>query len=285
MTVNESAGVTCDYEEYAAHEGINATSLKAGAVSMKKMRYAMTNDDDTVSPVMRMGKWIHGAVLEPVEFFKTVKHFDGPTRKAKGYKAFCEENDGAEILVGDELAHLSQLSASVHSNPHAHSLIERSRHEVALYWTDEMYGAGKARLDGMGSGVVELKSTKSDLTTRGFERLCYNMGYHIQFGWYALGMKRVCELDQLPPVHVIALKQNEDMDCRVFRVSDGLLDLGIEEATNIAKAYHVAELMGSFPGVSDEIDLLEPPMWARGGEAWSPEESAKESNNKKGESQ
>jgi len=88
------------------------------------------------------------------------------------------------------------------------------------------------------------------------------MGYHIQLGWYRHGAECCGYPVRNDLVYIIWLRQGDDLDCRVTRVSPNLLKKGEEEAIEIAHRYRVHEACGRFPGVSEVITDLEAPSWS-----------------------
>lgn len=263
------------YAEYAARDGINATAIKAGVVSPLHMRHTMTGHDKPVTPAMRWGKLVHSAVLEPDLFFESMMVFDG-RKYGKAWNEFCETNDPQYAVSSDEQKRLYAMGNAVHANRHAHSLIDGTAHEVSAFWHDPLYGNAKARLDGMKDtrGIVEYKTTGST-DKRHWTRTAFNMNYHLQLGWQWAGVNGTAGVDM--PVHVICQEQTEPYDVVVYRVPDTVIEIGLEQAAEIAKRYRACEAVGSFPGVSDEIEIYELPAWAMGGGGeWSPNETGKE---------
>jgi len=250
------------FGEYAGLEGLNASSLKAGRASVKHMKHYRDHGiPDT--PAMRMGRYIHSAILEPNTFLPSVVVWDSP-KKSKAWDAFKLENAGKTILSPDELSALTNISVSVHSNPMAHDIIGRSDHEVSVCFDDHILGQMKARLDGYSHKrniVLEIKSTSS-VQPDVFKRTQYNMGTHIQLGWINTMFKRGGM--PAPLFVVIGVEQKAPHDVVVFDVEDALIEHGEREAVEIAQKYRIAEATGIFSGVSSERMLLTLPAWAGG---------------------
>jgi hypothetical protein len=252
-------------DDYFSHAAINASAIKAGRESMRMMHYEMTRIRDTPTPAMRRGSLIHTAVLE---WHKTDDWAicDAPSWGAKGVKAWREENEGRVQVLASEMDNINQIVQSVHSNKHAHALIEKTRHEVELYWEDRIVGKCKARVDGIGGGVLlELKTTKTSLSDWSLSGHSYKLGNHIQFGWYwwggsVLGGDLAIDPDE---TYTIWVRQDKDFDCRVTRTDEALVKEGAEEAQEIARKYRIAENLGNFAGVSADIELLGAPGWAQ----------------------
>jgi len=258
--------VSQPFDDYAAIDAINASSIKAGMLSMLHMHHYMTQGGKEESPAMRMGRFVHGMVLEPDVFAKKLCLWEGATRRGKKWDLWCAENDPEYAVTPKQLADLVHITAMVHSNRDAHALIEATEHEVGFVWSNERYGRGKARMDGQSAsgGILEYKTTQG-IGMRQFTINAYRMGYHVQLGWYAHGVEQVT--GEIPQVHVIVQEQAAPYDCYVLRVPHQIIEVGMEEAIEIARRYSVHNHVGSFPGVAGgEIMEYELPPWSIGGD-------------------
>jgi len=253
------------FDEYIRAPGMSATAIKAGVKSMKHMRHAIVGPRKPQSPAMKLGTLIHAAILEPKLLSGQLLVLDAP-RNSKQYKDAAVSHDPEWIVTSDTHAALFEISAAVHANHDAHHLIANSEHEVSCYWEGKRYGKGKARFDGFDKrvGLFDVKTTKQ-IAPSAFERTCYNMGYHLQFGWYWTGA-RLATGDGSLPFHVIAIEQDPPYDCSVYRVPFPILEQGRDEAIEIAARYRACEAAGSFPGVTEMIEDYALPSWACGGE-------------------
>jgi len=251
--------------EYRGQGRLSASAIKAGRVSMKHMRDAMTGESKEQTPAMRMGTLIHAAVLEPDVFAAEVEIWEG-AKRGNAWAEFKAAHDAEWIVSRDEHAKLLAIMASVHSHRDAHRMISDSEHEVSIDWSSPRYGEAMARLDGYGErcGIFDIKTTQS-IRPRDFFRTCYGFGTHIQMGWYRLGVQVHTGFGDIP-VHVIAVEQTPPYDCVVYRVPEPILDTGLEEAETIAVQYRCCEAAGYFAGVADTIQEYELPAWASGGE-------------------
>ena len=258
--------VSQPFDNYAKIDAINASSIKAGRLSMLHMHHEMTTDGKAESPAMRIGRFVHAAVLEPDVFFESACVWRGAVKRGKQWDEWCQENDAAMAISPHQLAELSQISAAVHANRHAHALIEATEHEVGFVWGHKRYGRGKARMDGQSAstGIMEYKTTQG-IGLRQFTTNAYRMGYHVQLGWYAHGVEQVS--GKIPQVHVVVQEQSAPYDCYVLRVPHQIIEVGIEEAVEIARRYHTHRHLNTFPGVANgEIMEYELPSWAAGSE-------------------
>jgi hypothetical protein len=179
------------------------------------------------------------------------------------WAAFKAANVGKTILDPDETAELEAMIDSVYSKPEASELILGTEHEALRQWTDPIYGAGKARLDGIGRQVwFDLKTARS-VDARRFGSQFYGLGYDVQLGWYSLA-------PDVSPLacYVIAVEATAPWDVVVYHVPSVVINAGREKAIEIARRYRACEALGVFPGADEGNGIVEfvPPVWA-GGEA------------------
>lgn len=253
------------FEEYQAIDAINASAIKVGAASsMLHMRYAMTHKQSNHTPSMRWGSLVHKSVLEPLEFSKLVSVWQGGRRFGKEWDLFNASNDPEWVVNSDEFAGLMAISNAVHAVSLAHKLIETSRHEVTLQWNGSGYGAAKARLDGLTNegAVVELKTTSK---IKDFPNQFVRLGYDIQCGWYAEGVRMTSEKKINRRVWLIVAESVEPYDVAVYSVPVNALNSGLQKAVEIATQYRVCETTDTWPGVQQEQgSQLQMPAWYEG---------------------
>jgi hypothetical protein len=246
------------FDEYRQLPGINASSIKRGAISMKHMHAEMTRTVDIETPAMRWGRLVHKAVLEPVAFAECAVVFT--SRRAGGaWEEFAAQHAPEWIIKDDEKTELEAIIKAVHANTAAHELIEAAQKEVTLTWCmDACMDAikCKARLDGYHPdiGIVELKTT-SRIDPGAFGRQFVGMGYDLQCGWYSDGALNVFG-GEAPVVTVIAVESDPPYDVAVYTVPRLALTIGAKRAREIARRYAQATIAGIFDGVSNGVTEL-----------------------------
>jgi hypothetical protein len=248
-------------QEYNALPGLRATAIKAGATSMLHMRAAVTGAIRRESPALAWGATVHGAVLEPERFWRGVATWMGGAKRGKEWTDFKAANDGKTILEDNETAYLDALIDAVYSKPEAADLLLATEHEVVRHWTDPLYGAGKARLDGIGKRAwIELKTARA-VDQRRFCSQFYSLGYDLQCGWYSIPPD-VAAL----PCYVIAVESAPPYDVVVYPIPEAVLLEGREKAIAIAKRYRICETAGVYPGADggEGYGTFVKPAWAGG---------------------
>lgn len=254
---------TMPYEDYALLPGLNASSIKHGVKSMLHMKAARDGELPKGSKALRWGKLIHSAILEPEMLFQRVEVWEGDRKYGKLWDSFLADCGGSDewIVSREEQSALQRMSNAVHANSDAHWLIEGTKHEMVFQWKDPLYKEAKMRCDGYSEriGLLELKST-SKILPRQFASQCAQLGYDMQLGWYATGI-RACGLP-CDRVAIIAVESSAPYCVVYYDVPDALIAKGAEKAIAIARAYRCCEGTGHFPGVADERQILELPDWA-----------------------
>ena len=251
-----------NHDDYFALPGINATAIKQGRKSMLAMRHAMTTGTDDCK-MLRMGRLAHTAILEPHKLDQ-VEIIDADSWQSKAAQAALREADGNAALPS-EMATVKAMRDAVLGNRFATDLIADTDHEVTLQWYDPIYKQAKARMDGINRyAMLEVKTTGAALDDRSLTRLSWNLGYHVQAGWYATGAVECGLVSRVPDAYILWVESDPPHDMRVTRMEHGLVETGAAEAIRIARDYRACEACGVFPGVCGEVTVLDAPAWAKG---------------------
>jgi len=263
------------FNEYAAAEGLNASTIKAGVKSMKHMRqYVDVGRPDCTA--LRMGRLAHAYTLEEGDaWLHALPVWGGKTRRGKEWDAFKEAhaNDIDLHVTPKELQEVKGMTDSVMAHRDARRIIEGTQSEVSFFWESDRYGKCKARLDSFseGIGIGELKTT-GQIEPRQFFRTSFNLGYHKQLGWCWNGARIECPSRPIP-VHVIAVEAKPPHDVVVYRVPQAVLDFGLGEAEETAMQWKVAQLTKTYEGVESEVIDYELPDWVTSS-GWTVEEES-----------
>jgi hypothetical protein len=257
------------HAEYDSLPGITASAIKAGRVSMRHMRQEMlrVRDGSDATPAMRWGTLAHCIVLEPQLFDVAVTIYDG-TKRGNAWEAekAMAEGMGRIIITSAERDRLAAMRDAANSDRHFRFVRETvSAFEVTETWTDPLYGAAKARVDGLGSDALLEYKTARTIDKHAFMGACERLGYHLQLAWYWHGCGR--------PAHVWCVAQESEPPYCVgcFEGPFGTLEKAYQEAADIARMYRACEAAQSFPGIYDGPQVYERPAWATG-EEWTVDE-------------
>jgi hypothetical protein len=248
------------FAEYRAINALNASAIKAGRTSMKHMRNAIQSGQEATS-AMAKGTLIHSLLLDP-DFWQNIVINDD-SRNSKAYKLLADECEvqGETILKSEQSDELKAIEASVHANKDAHDLLARCKYEVTATWERGGLGMCKARFDAIaddGSYFIDIK-TCSDISPRSVGSQFVNMGYDIQYGWYAFGAEVIN--GKRPKVYQINIETSAPHDVTVDEVYDESCVEGLRKAVEIATKYRECEQTGVFNGVRDYIARMTLPEW------------------------
>lgn len=267
------------FTEYQSWRAINQSSIRHGRKSMRAMRHAMTVPTKA-TPAMALGRAIHSAILEP-ELFGKIPVFEGK-RTAKVGLAKFEDRFGECITEGERDKAIAARDL-VMDQPEAAHLINESRHEVSLIWTDPKgaYGRAKIRLDFLGAtGFGDLKTSKDiSLAAMNAELFSkHKLQYIFQFGWAIEGLSALkggtCSLDG----YLIAVQTVGVPDAYAGPVDRDGIEWGRTQAVEIAKRYKAAEVAGVFHGAADgDIPTFYMPDYLKDG--FDPKENEGEAKN------
>lgn len=251
------------FKDYASAEGLNATAIKAGRLSMLHMRNTITGHAKKDTSALAWGRLVHAVILEPERVLASIAVWTGPKKVGKIWEEFKEEHAEMEIVTVEERDELTDVVLAVNRNKTASRMISETIHEACIFWDDKLLGKCKARLDGVSQsvGIIDVKTT-GRIDQRSFGRQFFDMGYDFQFGWYHEGTSR-CEMYGDLPSHCIVVDSGEDHDVYVVRVQDDVVKEGAKKAREIGMRYRACQAVGSYPGVANGIDVvpLEVPAW------------------------
>jgi hypothetical protein len=240
---------------------IRATWIKKGVLSMAHMRLAVTTESAD-NPSLRWGRLVHLAVLQP-ELFGVVPVWRGGRKAGKEWTAFEEQIGECDYINEDEAGDLLAISGSARIALATLPTIEATERQIT--WTDKLYGAATARIDAITAvgSMIEVK-TCAKIDERKFRSQAWDLGYHLQLGWYHHGLQ---ENGKDGKRYVLSIESKPPYCTGVYEVPLKVLTDGYEEAADIARRYRCCEQAGRFPGPYDgQIMKLEPPEWAAGDE-------------------
>lgn len=240
-----------DYYSVAA---INASAIKAGAISMLKMQDEIERGTEATA-AMRRGSLQHLAILEPAKFAALhVEDYDGRT---KAGKELLERVGKDNIIKPAEHAELVQAQKMVADHPAVKqlALFWNGVAEVARYWQEGGVDC-KCKIDYCHDDYIVEYKTTGNLTN--FIRSAENMSYYLQLGWYWRGESVVSGKEKR--VFVVAQEQKAPFDVAVFEVPQLMLKTWYFDCLEIVKRYASGDRSGAFP----EIMQFERPAYVLG---------------------
>lgn len=265
MTAKITNGLT--HEEYSLLPGLNATAIKAGMHSMRRMHRTIKGQIVRKSDALTMGSIIHRAALEPDTVLTNIIVWEGGAKRGKAWLEFQSEHGGMDIISTAERDTLESALRGLRANKTAMRLIGETIHEQSVTWDDPVLGACKCRPDGLCQKyLLEVKTTAQPSESM-FGQQFFRLGYAEQLGWYHDGVTRLELFPPDLPVKMIIIGTDGDGDCWVIDpVQDNIVKDGKESAREIAARYRACQAAGTFPGVTGGEDCghLIVPKWMGG---------------------
>lgn len=263
--------LTVTYEEYAAIDAINWSSLVHLATSAKLLRWRTEHPrQDTAA--LRRGRHVHCALFEPERWassFVVQPDFgDGRTKVAKEARAAwtADLRPGTEVIESDERDQADRIVDAIRSHPAASELLRTGRHEEVVTWTDPETGlACKGRLDFISpSYVLDLKTTRGETVER-IEREIAHYLYHGQLAFYRGGAvaSRLISADADGPF-IIAAQSVEPYDVVVGRLAHEDIERGGVLVRSLLERYAACRDANWWPGLAPEVITFRLPGWAAG---------------------
>lgn len=279
------------YENYAAIEGLNFSSLKYMSISPRMFRYRLTHPEPRKRAWV-LGGAIHCMVLEPDAFMgryivldaETVKEV-APGRGSKEGKAIVAEHPemstaamtsdeytaacvaltfpGKEALTEKQHATCVAASEAVREHRAARDLLRGGLAEESISWIDERTGFKcKGRCDYLRPDlVIDLKSSRDPSPSK-FERDALNYGYAAQVAFYHDGSRAAKRTNGDRRPCVIAVRTKDDFDVAAFELTQETLDIGRAIYRNLIDRVAECTAAGYWPGVAPELRSLNLPPWA-----------------------
>ena len=248
---------------YDKAEGLNASVLVHGVKSMKHMRYAALNPQES-TPQMRWGNLVHSVVLEPDRFERECVVWDG-NKRGNAYKDFIANTpEGKQIITAEEAMLLESTIDAVRHNKAVMDLFKDCHKECSFLWETPEYGKAKARMDGYNPNCIAELKTTADVSPTGFQRTAAKLLYHVRAGWYQCAVRAI--IGKLIPVYVACIEADPPHDIVIYEYSEEALAVGRDVSQAIAKQYRECEKNGVYPGVCEDVRTLKLPNWMMEGE-------------------
>lgn len=256
------------FEDYKALDGFNSSTLRPYLVSALHGEYCRKKQRaDSIA--MKLGRAIHTLCLEGNETFQEEyligEPINGKTGKPYGsdtnmYKAWLSNWPDKEHLTTSQAHRVMTICETLHNNMTVHELLEHNEHrETVITWVDEMTGQNcKARLDGWGRDLLDLKSINRQPSHDTISKEIYKRLYHVQMAFYYDGLRA----NGIEPknVYFIFVQSTEEMDIAVCELGYQSLEYG-QEYYKKALFTCLNARKGPITGCMPEIETVNIPYW------------------------
>ena len=278
-----------DILDYHRGPGVSKSQLDLIARSPAHFQYEQRNPrKDTKA--FKIGRLTHMAVLEPELYSETVAVMPDCDRRTKAgkeaYAAFCDENEGKEIITEAEHIQLRGMQATVSLHPAANLLLsgEGPTRELSVYWDKPVPRTGlrltedeepeggetvfcRCRPDLLippgsvgnqqGGVIVDLKTTR-DASPRAFMSSCRKFRYHVQAAWYLEGCNRGFAHEEMFETFIfIAVEKEPPYGVAVYTLGHEDIREGHLLAEHDLAVYAKCQKSGTWPSYSPQIQTIE----------------------------
>ena len=249
--------------EYNLAEGIRRSDLWKMNDSPEKFKYFLEHPVEQ-TPALLFGSACHKFILEPQDFGKEYAiapiGVDKRTKEGKAmWEAFMDDNAGKTIINFDDSATMALMEESIERCPLAKKLLRgKGSTEEAFFWTDKDTGEKcKIKVDRLVKFnrrwyVVDYKTTQCAETYR-FNSDIFKLGYYMQAGMYAEGVKTVKKLRKLPGFLFVAQEKKAPFSVNVIEVSEEVMNAGVAMFHALLREYHNCKIMDCWNGYVQDV--------------------------------
>jgi hypothetical protein len=254
-------------EQYHAATGLSASGMQELRRSPAHYQAWLTQARKQ-SKEMKLGEWIHVAVLEPERWAETFvcapEIEDRRTKEGKAkWQDFCAAHFGKTVLDAEDYAIVQGAAVSVMKHPLASELLKGGRAEQSMFWTDPDTGTPqKARLDYIQGNdmLIDLKSCE-DASFDAFQRSIVNYGRHHQSFHYLDGYHKVTGVFTNLFVHV-AVEKKPPFAVAVYLLDDATLERAMQDVKALRLLYKDCLEKNEWPAYPATIQPMNLPHWA-----------------------
>lgn len=249
------------FSAYLDLVGESSTALRQMLISPLQYRhYIRQGREDT--DTLRIGRAVHTATLEPMQFLREYVLWEGGRRAGKAWEEFQAEHEGKTILKPELYDPAVAMAEAIKAHPVAGALFTGAgRNELSIQWRHSSGMVCKARIDRLGDALIDIKTAR-DITPHSFGAASIRYGYHVQLAYYADAVK-AAGLGTLP-VRLVVVEKAPPYDVVVYDIDDAQLDLGRQEYERALQLIKDCRLTNSWPGQAPLHPLLlKLPAWAQ----------------------
>lgn len=263
------------FADYLAMDALSCSALKHFARSPAHY-VAYKSQPQKDSPAFRLGRLVHGMVLEPgKDRIAVVPPCDRRTKAGKAeWSAFLDANVDAEVVSAAEYDDLNGMATAVLNHMAASRLLTGGHSEVSLTWGHEAHDlmhdkpwtiACKGRIDYLREDglIVDLK-TCQDASPRAFARDAARYDYPLQMAMYARGL----EVNGVHPAGAVLIAVEKTPPYAVGCYAFAPLDMGnaMDRLFDLLAGFAACQESDQWPAYADDVQILNLPIWARNGD-------------------
>lgn len=260
-----------DEASYHSRPELSSTGARRILESPAKFKWEQDHPSKP-TPAMVLGTAVHTKVLGtgakvvtyPDEYLTPL----GNVSTGKAAKAWEAEQvaAGHVILTRSDAARVDAMAESVLAHPKARALFEFAAHREVSVIADVDGVPCRARFDALsgetsrGVWALDLKTTE-DASPKAFERATDKHGYHVQAAHY----EAVYEASEGHPIDAflfVVVEKNGPYGVGIYQLSHLWRQMGQTAAREARRLYAECVEKNEWPGLPEDVQLLEPPAWA-----------------------
>lgn len=249
------------FERYRQLPGEHSTGLRRALVSPLEYYWHKKNEREDTD-TLRVGRAVHTATLEPMQFLREYVLWEGGRRAGKDWEKFETEHAGKTILKPELYDPAVAMAEAIRNHPVAGPLFAGpGRNELTVQWRHETGALCKARVDRLtGKDLIDIK-TASDITPHGFSSAAQRYGYFCQMAFYHDAVKAAGFA--LPRVKIVAVQKKPPHDVVTYEIGDDELACGRTQYERALALIDECTKIGVWPGLAaTEPVALKLPAWA-----------------------
>lgn len=229
------------------------------------------------TPALKMGTWVHTAILEPDVW--AAKYICGPVgidrRTTVGkalYLEFCQQAEGKEIVPAEDFWLVKELREAVRANRVARRFLDDPGEvEHSFKWTDDETGLElKSRPDKtMATDIIVDLKTCDDASPEAFQRSCLMHGYHRTVAWREAGhLARTGN----PSRHLFIAISKKTFEVGLYELTEAEVEHGRQENRRLLDRMAVCYESGDWAASwTKQVMAITYPAWAFRSAEWESE--------------
>lgn len=249
-------------QEYRQAKGVNKSTLWNLRKSPAHYRYYLEHQPED-TPAYKFGRAVHAAILTPDAYktdFVVAPEVDRRTKAGREeYLSFLEATAGKEILSVQDAETVKAIVSAFQQNKDAVSLLDGTKRETPLFWTDDNGILCKCKVDAYRPGVMIDLKTSQDAETGSFTREALRYGYDVQAAHYLDAYQHI-EASALPEWYFIVIEKAEPYAINILKADAGFIDHGYIIRQQLIERLKVCRETNSYPGYG--VNDLFLPAWA-----------------------
>lgn len=272
MLVNNYNGIVLNLDEttYHAHPALSSTEARVILDSPAKYRWKKDNPP-LIDPSDKfdVGSAVHAKVLGAGYPVEVLDFPDYRTKAAQQARDEARATGLVPILKG-KYVEVEAMAESVLAHPTARALFDQPGHAEASVFADVDGVPVRARFDFLPEQgerrriAVDLKTTV-DASVKAFEKSVASYGYDVQRAWYIDALDVVTgpmPHGMEPEMVFVAVEKEPPYLVAVHQLSMQWAEMGHTKAGRARELYAACTASGVWPGYSNEVQMLTPPVWS-----------------------